>query len=183
MNRQLLVMTLALAACLAFPAFAGAEDSGLDGAKKKFSGTYVLAGGAKKARKKINKKIEKIVDEMSFYKRPFARGELKDSTKPCPKLQVVFNGNDVGINCVGRIKAKAPYTGKAVKWVNEDDDELRLSQKLEQNRMVQKFRSENGLRTNVYRLEDGGKKLVIDVKITSEQLPRALKYQLVMRRK
>ncbi|QDG49368.1 hypothetical protein FIV42_01040 [Persicimonas caeni] len=183
MNKQLLVMSMALAACLVFPSFAGAQDSGSDDAKKKFSGTYVLANSKKKERKKINKKIEKLVDKMSFYKRPFARGELKDSTEPCPKLNVIFSGDDMAINCVGNVKAKSPANGKAVKWVDSDDEEMRLSQKLEKNRMVQKFRSENGLRTNIYRLKDGGKKLVIDVKITSEQLPHPLEYQLVMRRK
>ncbi len=181
MKTQLLLVILGV--CLLLPSFAAADDSGLDAAKKKFSGVYVSKRGVKKERKAINKTIETLVDKMSFYKRPFARSALKDSTKPCPKLQVVFSGDKMAINCLKRVKAKSPADGTAVRWTDDEGDKFRLSQKLEKNRMVQVFRGGKGARKNVYRLKDGGKTLVVKVKITSDELPRALEYTLELRRK
>lgn len=181
MNTRLLLVFSAF--FLTLPALASAQNSGLDAAKKKFAGTYVSKKGVKRERNEINGAIESLVDDMTFYKRPFARSALKDSTKPCPTLIVFFKADQMAINCKGRVDAQTPADGTPVKWQNDDGDDFRLSQKIEKNRMVQVFRGEDGNRKNVYTLRDGGKELFIRVTITSDDLPRPLKYTRLLRRK
>ncbi len=168
--------------CVGMAARASAQDQGLAKAQKQFAGTYVSKRGVKAERKSINKRIEKLVGDMVFFKRPFARSALKDSTTPCPKLIVLFSADKMAINCKGRVHAESPRNGHSVRWVNHDGDEFRLSQKLEKNRMVQVFRGDDGTRTNIYTLKNGGKELHIQVTITSDSLPRPLKYTRVLRR-
>jgi hypothetical protein len=167
----------------AFPRLAAAEDSEIDAAKDDFAGIYTSKNGVKKERKAINKVIEAVVDDMSFVKRPFARSALKDSTKPCPTLELAFSGDQITIYCKTRSPIRSPLVGTAVDWTNEDGDPHRVSQKLEKGRIVQVFRGEDGSRKNVYTLQKGGKELKLEVTITSDDLPRALTYTRVFRRK
>lgn len=177
------VLLALFALCLMFPSSAMAEDSGQEAAQKKFTGIYVPKNSVKKDRARINGIIEKIVSEMTFYKRPFARSTLEDSTKPCANVIVSFSGDDMTIHCKSYPKAKSPIDGTTVKYKNEDGEMMRLSQKLTSKKLIQRFQSENGIRKNVYTLRDAGKTLHLSVTITGEELPRPLKYTLEMKPK
>lgn len=177
------ILTLVFTIGLAVPSLAVAEDSEVDAAKGNFSGVYTSKKGVKKERKAINKVIEVVVDDMSFVKRPFARSALKDSTRPCPTLEIAFSGDQITLYCKTRSPIRSPLDGTAVDWTNEDGDPHRVSQALEKDRIVQIFRGEDGSRKNVYTLQNGGKELELEVTITSDDLPRALTYTRVFRRK
>lgn len=168
---------------LAFPSLAAAEDSEIDAAKGDFEGVYTSKDGVKKERKAINEVIEEIVDDMSFVKRPFARSALKDSTRPCPTLEIAFSGDQITLFCKTRSPIRSPLDGTAVDWTNEGGDPHRVSQALENGRIVQIFRGEDGSRKNVYTLKNDGKELELEVTITSDDLPRALTYKRLFRKK
>ena len=163
------VAILCLAGLPSQPAFAG--ESFAD----KIEGTYESADRNEKARRRINKQIDKVVGEMFFIKRPFARSELEEATEPCDRIEIDSGDGEITIVCDDRKPTTTKPDGTTERWTSRDDETYRLSQSVEDDRIVQVFENDDGKRTNTYRL-DGEDKLVLDVKIESDSLPMPLTY-------
>lgn len=157
---------------VSLPAHPRAEESVED----QIEGTFESARSTEKERKRLDKIVEALVQKLPFYKRPFARGELKDGTDPCEKVVFSFDDDEATITCGDRKPAVAPSDGTPTKWTNREGDEFTLTHRVKSNRIIQKFDGEDGSRTNVYRLE-GEDTLVLEAKIASEQLPEPLTWQ------
>ncbi|MGM0556590.1 MAG: hypothetical protein ACQEVA_09465 [Myxococcota bacterium] len=175
--RQRLTLIICLLVAVGFslgPATVSADDSSEIDA---FTGTYRSTLSKSQARKQIDKSIEALVGDMAFYKRPFARSKLENRTPPCIDLTITHEGGDVGIKCDGRRAAKAKLDGKRRGFTPTGGDPVKVSYAIDNGKLVQKFFSENGVRTNIYRLTDGGKTLKLEVELQSSKLPRPLRFK------
>lgn len=174
-NRTLPIVVAILTAAVtlvSLPVHSRAEESFEDN----IEGTFESARSTTKERKRLDKKVEALVQKLPFYKRPFARGELKNGTEPCEEIVFSFDDDEVTITCDDDKPAVAPRDGSPTEWSDREGNTYTLTQKVESDRIVQKFDGEDGSRTNVYRLE-GEDTLVLEAKIASEQLPEPLTWQ------
>ncbi len=178
---KLITSTIAVVFGLLLCAPALAQDDEAS-AEEQFSGSYTLSVPQKKARASINQKIEKLVDDMNFVKRPFARSSLKGTTEPCGKLTLAFPSDEVSVKCHGKPVTVSPDDGTQAPYKSDDGETYQVRQEISGSSLTQFFRGEDGTRTNTYTLSDGGDTLNLAVKIESDQLPRPLQYKLSFKR-
>lgn len=125
--------------------------------------------------------IEALVQEMAWWKRGIARNRLRDVTRPCPTL-AIDAGDPLEITCGTRPPAVDSPDGQWTTYTDEAGNEYGLLIERRGDQLVQKFRSDDGVRTNVYTFQDDGQTLRIDSAVTSGQLPRALRFHQTFRR-
>jgi hypothetical protein len=155
------------------------ESSDID----EFTGTYRSTLTTSQARKEIDKSIDALVSDMAFYKRPFARSKLENRTPPCIDLKIGYDDGDVTLGCDDRSPASAALDGKRRHFKPSGGDPVKVQYALSNGKLVQKFYSENGVRTNTYSLQSGGKILKLQVEIQSSKLPRPLRYKRTFKRR
>ena len=174
-RRSLRLSTLTcISACalLLLPAATAVGDGNF---AERVEGTWEGANSKEEARRNINAEIEKVVGKMFFVKRPFARNELKDATEPCDQIAIETGDEHLSITCDDRKPAVTEGKGTPRNWVSKEGEKYTMSQKLEDDRIVETFDGDSGIRTNTYRLTDN-ETLVMKVKIKSGQLPVPLTY-------
>lgn len=178
MNRAATTALMCLLCAVAVPALAADDGDALDD----LQGTWEATNSLEDARSNIDAQIDAVVSEMSFIKRPFARRRLTKVTKPCQKMTFDrLEDARVEIHCTSRKAAVAPLAGTPVRWTDEDGETFTLTQKVEEDRIVQTFKGEDGTRRNTYRRE--GDKMILDAKLTSDQLPEPLTFRRTFERK
>ncbi len=180
----------ALAALLALPAFAakGEQDTNSTNTttsqaseqqvEQEFSGMWNLEGGAKQARQKINHKIDQVVSDMLFIKRPTARSKLQAKTGPCTGLQISFPNDEIAVTCDNRPIYRSPGNGQPVNYTSQDGSKYKLKQQLQGRTLIQTFISSDGKRVDRLTLGPDGQTLQTHSKLTSSQLPHPLEYEL-----
>ncbi len=181
--RKRLTLLLSVLIALGFslgPATVLADDSGEMDA---FAGTFRSTLSKSQARKSIDKSIDSLVDDMAFYKRPFARSKLENRTPPCIDLKISYDDGDVSLGCDNRKPATAALGGDRRGFKPTGGDPVKVSYAMRNGKLVQKFFSENGVRTNTYWLESGGKILKLSVELSSSKLPRPLEFTRTFKRK
>ena len=146
-----------------------------EGFSERITATWEATDSKQKARQKINEEINALVAKMFFIKRPFARSQLKGATDPCDELTIAVGEEVVSIICNGKKPTVTEGKGEPKRWVSREGEEYTITQKLEENRIVQTFDSGGGVRTNVYRLTDE-ETMVLDVTVESGKLPEPLTY-------
>ena len=142
--------------------------------------SFSLAQSKGSATSMVHDKIEAIVDDMNFIKRPFARSKLKDGNAVCSKIIIKRQGPNISTQCESNGKVfTTPADGTKKKVIGSDNEsEYILSQKLDGNTLVQVFRSENGDRTSTYVWDPAKKAMTLSIKLTSSKLPRPMTYSL-----
>ena len=154
-----------------------------DSVTEQFSATFEVEDGKKAARKKINRNIERLVDDMSFIKRPFARGKLKDKTAPCAALDISFPSDKISVECDNRPAYVSPTGNEKARYKSAEGVVYALRQNLDGRTLTQTFVSEDGTRTNTMKLTPSGETILMRVKLESDQLPRPLEYSLTYEKK
>lgn len=149
---------------------------------EKVEGVYEAAQSKSEARKAIDGELEKVIGKMFIVKRPFARSQLRDGTEPCSEMTFAYEKSKISIRCDDLNPAVSKPDGSKTTYTEADGTSHKLSQTVEEDRIVQKFISDNGTRTNTYRLADDDT-LVMDVKLESSQLPEAITYRRKFKRK
>jgi len=167
----LLACALVLGIALVASPSASADDS----FSEKIEGSYQSSTSTSVARDRIDKRIESVVEKMPFYKRPFARNKLQEGTSPCQNVTFSYDDGEISIRCDSRPPAVAPSDGTTTEYTDESGETHRLSQTVREDRVIQVFNSENGSRTNTYRLS-GDDTLVMTAKLESPQLPEPITY-------
>lgn len=176
-------IAVALTLTVALPTAIGQGADEEETIREQFSGTFEVEGGKAQARNKINRAIEPIVDDMPFYKQPWADDKLEAKTVPCASLDISFPGDDIAMECDNRPVYKSPMGNETVQYTAEDGSVYKLSQNLEERTLTQTFVSEDGERTNTLRLTPSGETILMRVKLVSDQLPRPLEYNLTYEKK
>ncbi|MFB6350851.1 MAG: hypothetical protein ABEN55_06180 [Bradymonadaceae bacterium] len=147
----------------------------------RIEGTWEATTSDAKAREKIDGEIDELVAKMFFFKRPFARSQLREATQPCSTIRIELGDDDVTMQCDDRQPTPSPKDGSPTDWTSADGETYTLTQHVKSDRVVQTFDSGNGVRTNTYRLKDADT-LVLDVELDSDQLPEPLTFERTFER-
>lgn len=178
--------SLAIAAVMsvggALPAV-GQDKDDEQSIQEAFSGTYEVEDGKAAARKKINRSIDTVVDDMLFIKRPWAEDKLQAKTVPCATLDISFPGDDIAVKCDGRPVYKSPQSDEKARYKSAEGAVYALRQHVDGRTLTQTFVSDDGTRTNKLTLTPSGKTLLMSVTLESGRLPRPLQYSLTYEKK
>lgn len=165
------------AAALALTATA-AEAQPLEG----FDGTWVYAGGQKQ-RARVEKAIEALVGEMNPLYRLIARRRLKAAAKVPQRFE--FKTLSEGRLSVRVDSGPARITkldGTPIHFDNDEGQKIRLHRVVRGSTLVTVGGRGDAAQQNTYRLDSGGRTMNLTITITSDRLPRPLRYQLTYRR-
>jgi len=122
--------------------------------------------------------IERCTEEMSFIKRPIARARLRKLNPAYQRLVIARSGADVTIQFDERQPIRVPVDGKAIPWTREDGEKFQVSVKAQGESLSQHYQSEDGDRSNRFRVDATGKGLALEVTVASRKLPKPLVYTL-----
>ena len=140
------------------------------------------SSGQKRNQAKIEKGIEKAIDDMNFITRPIARGKLKKANIAFKTIQIKFTGEKVSIQQGARTTIAAPVDGGKVSWTREDGDKFKVSQKVSETKITQVFQGENGKKTLVYKFNKEFTEMWVSVRVDSPKLPEPVRYTLKYKR-
>lgn len=140
-------------------------------------GQYRFVGGDEEVAV-IERSIDDAVDEMSFLIRGLARRRLREPNLPTKELGISLNDGRVTVSRTGQPSISAPLNAEPVEWRNPNNgNNLRVRHQLTDTRtLVQHLRGDRGLSVNRYALGADGSTLTVHTTITSDQLPRPLRF-------
>jgi hypothetical protein len=165
--RTLLLTALLLVASASAPA-ARAQSGAFEG-----SFSYVAAGSDD-----INAAIDRAVAGLNFAFRPIARSRLRRTNTPYATVVIERQGASLAISLDGGAPIVSPAAGTPVRWRRADGEVLQVSTAWENGRLRQSFIAEDGRRDNVYTISEDGRRLTMEVTITSPRLDAPLRYRL-----
>lgn len=172
MRRNVMILGATLLALTCFSSQAMAQDA------PKWEGSFAIQNKAR-AKKQVKAGIERCANESNFLIRGFVRDALTDTNRVCGKLDVVFQGDNVFIQCDGGIKHITPRSGAAKNVKSADGKKTyNLRQKVAGSTLTQVYKGKDGVRTNVYTLSADGSTLTLKVKVTSDKLAAPLRYTI-----
>lgn len=143
------------------------------------SGRFVLAGSQERAEARVNEAISRTVDEMSFLTRGFAADRLREKNPVRRWLETDVSGDRIAITY-----GDARYETRSGEWetVTATGEQVELLQTASENAIYQTFRAQDGEKTTVYRFSPDGRRVSLDITLTSPRLPSPLRYSLEYRR-
>jgi hypothetical protein len=143
------------------------------------NGTYTYDAGASDD---VNAAINNAVRRMNFAMRPIARGRLRKTNEPYPRIVIANTASQVSVAMNGRAAIVSPANGTPIDWTREDGEELKVSTEWENGTLEQTFKAEDGQRVNAYSVSPDGRTLTMNVTVTAGRLPQPLTYKLVYRK-
>jgi hypothetical protein len=161
---------IVLVGCIAVLGAGADETSSL-------SGTYKAVS---ERSNDISQAIEKAVDKMSFIKRPIARGRLSRTNFAYQQIRIDLNANDVEVTYDTQAPIRMPLSGEPIKWKRADGEVFDVSARLQGDKLVQTYKAEDGTRVNSFSRDANGT-LLLNVEVSSEQLPEPVRYTLEYR--
>ena len=144
-------------------------------AAQRFVGDYRFAGGRAEQEAR-DAAIEDVVSELNVLVQPIARSRLTEAVPIAERLQVQLDGSKISVAFDGRANV-TELDGSSTRVVGAQGDELDYHVELQGSSLTQIFKGERGGRTNALRRKDSGK-IVVEVKVHSERLPKPLSYRL-----
>lgn len=142
-----------------------------------WGGTYVNST-PKELQDKLAAAVESAAKEFNFAIRGVARRRLQKSTRPYDKLFLELDGERVTFERNGSDRLAGVLGGEAVEWLG---NQVTFRRRDIDGALVQTFTAEDGVRTNVYRFEEDGKVLHLDITVKSPKLKSPLVYTLQYR--
>lgn len=131
-------------------------------------------------RARIAAGVEKAIETMNFFIRPFARLKLDVDRFDIGVVEFRVGKGTVSIRHDDHLTT-SPSSGKRIQK-QEDGDLIWLSQKVEADRVVQVFDMDDGKLTLTYSFSDDAKAVTIHAVLISPKLPAPLKYHMVFDR-
>lgn len=171
------VSSLAIWFCLVFTAVSLAPNSTSGQGWDAFVGTWEIVGAASAAEEQIKTAIYKATEEMSFLTRWIARDRLISSQKPPKRIRMQRQDKMFIIHPDTHPALSMPISGEAMKY---EDRMFRVSLDSSGGRLTlrQISESQQGKRENIYRLQEDGKFMDLEVTVNSSHLPAQLRYKL-----
>ena len=146
-----------------------------------FAGEYGFVGGQKE-RDGITAAIETTVAGLNPMLRKMGRERLVE-TNPVPKhLSIGVEGDHVTLSIDGDGHG-ATLGGPAVKATSKFGDKIKVSYRMRGDKLTNLIDGVGGDRLNTLRLSEDGKRVSLDVKITSSHLDVPVEYRLTFKRK
>lgn len=128
----------------------------------------------------ISRAIEQAIEKMNFIKRPIARGRLSRTNFPYQQVRIEIGESEAEVTYDTQAPIRMPLDGQAIKWKRADGETFDVSAKLEDGRLVQTYKAEDGMRVNAFSKDATGS-LRLEVEVSSPQLPQPVKYTLAYR--
>jgi len=144
-----------------------------------YVGHYRFIGGQTE-RDAVLVAIDETVADMNILTRNIARGRLRDSNPVPGELTISHDGQNLVIAFDER-SYEAPLDGSSTSVVGITGDTLKYSVSVSAKKLAQTFVGPKGTRNNALRVAKDGT-LKMEVEVTSESLPQALRYQLSFHR-
>jgi hypothetical protein len=144
-----------------------------------FLGTWRYAGTEEQGTRVIHDAVDRTVAPLSFVTRPFVAGRLRAKNPLVQRIDISAPGDSVRIVFDGERTYEAPPD----QWRDHtfEDETVAVQIRPRREALVQLFRSESGLRRNVYRVTGEGQ-MRLEVTVQSERIPEDMRYQLNYRR-
>lgn len=172
-QRLLIALGVLLASMVARPA--SASDKGSAQLLGQITGRYRFVGG-KTQRRGVKRAIERVVSQMNFLIRGFARSRLEETNRVASKISIDRQGERITISFDERTYT-APLDGRTV-WVKGvTGDKVKLKLRAGRKRLLQVFIGDRGQRANAF-LPGNRRTLVLKVTISSDRLPGDIRYRL-----
>lgn len=143
----------------------------------RFEGSYRLAVPPDSARQAIDEAIEIGIQGMGAIRKPIARRRLKARNSVIQSVSF-HQGPDRIVVQLDDQRFEAPADGRRVPTRLKDGEEIELSHRIQNDRLVQTFVGEDGQRITVYHLRPDGEALRVYTTVESGQLPSDVKYML-----
>ena len=180
--RRWLPLVVVLAASRATHGAEGPGSPDLDQLRHRYTGDYVFAGGTTE-RAGVPAAVERSVDGMFFIARGIAYDRLLKSSEICARYTFELGAGSILVAGSCRTPDVSPADGREVDHRTKQGETSKLSQRFEDQTLVQDFRGDEGARKVVWTLLPGGTTLRAQVVISSKHLPRPVEYSLTYRRK
>lgn len=147
-----------------------------------FAGSYRFAGGQTE-RDRLQAAIDSVVDRMNVFVREIARGEIRRNVRPEPRIVVgVPDDRRVRLTLGSWGPLDVPLGGRRVRVRGPDGSDTRLSARFRDGRIETHQASDRGTRENWLSLSDDRGWLFLQVRISADALPAAIRYTLSYRR-
>ncbi|HEX7049680.1 MAG TPA: hypothetical protein VF188_05660 [Longimicrobiales bacterium] len=130
----------------------------------------------------IEQAIDRGTAELNFFKRPIARGRLRDVNAAYQTVEIEQTRSSIAIGFDGHPPIVTPADGAPIRWRRDDGEVFRVRAEWLDDALIQVFTADDGQRENLYTLDPDGRTLRMRVTITSRQLPAPIVYTLVYRR-
>jgi hypothetical protein len=143
-----------------------------------FAGHYVLI---RDQSEDLRQAIDRATETMNFFVRPIARRQLRQKTVLYSSFAMRRSGEFFCITLAGEPVLSLPLSGSVVVWKAPDGEIVRVRLVLGPE-LAQVFEAKQGRRENRFTLSPNGAVLTMDIRITSDELPRPVEYRLVYRR-
>lgn len=170
----------ALAGVAGVPLAAQAERAGAattDGPP--IEGVFLLDSAAGDS---VEDVIDRGVGLLPWYKRPFARGRLREATRPAAWVSIEPGPDTLRIRTEVD-DLRIAWEGGIEGWRWKPDDYVDVTASWEGDDLLQDFRGSDGSRHNRYVLSPDGGRLELRVRIESDQLAEPLRYRLFYARR
>lgn len=122
--------------------------------------------------------INATVADMNFIKRPIARGRLTKVNPAYRKVVIAVSDKETLVKFDEREAIHMPAGGAAAPWTREDGEKFMVAAQVGKDQLIQTFKSEDGERTNVFKVSPDGRTLTMSATIKSPQLPKPLAYSI-----
>ncbi len=140
-----------------------------------FTGTWRhLRGEAEQARR--NEAIDRATKDMGFVVRGRAREAIRKATAPAPELTISDQGDRVTVVMGGR-RVTLTTDGSPTTMSGPRGAGI-VSARRQPGQLILTVRGKSGTQTTSYHLADGGRRLILDVRMTSQTLTKPLAYQV-----
>jgi len=169
---SLAILGLALAA-------APGAVSGQEAERATVLGRFTLDEPATRVQTRIERAIDRSIQDMNALIRGIARRRLAEYTPVVRNVRLAVHGDVIAVSLDGRtVRGNADGSEREV--TTPTGDEALLTSRLQGARLTQSFVFDQGTRRHVFTRRPDGK-LVLQVSMGSEQLPAPVSYAMRFR--
>lgn len=147
-----------------------------------FRGTYVHTGARAELRA-MGGAIDRVVNQMNIFVREIARGEVHRRITPEQRIEIGVldpQAMTLAMDGWGPVRVALDAAARRVRGATGED--VNLTVRFDEGRLVQRAVTPRGSRTNVFTLSPDLEQLSMLVRIASDQLPAEIRYRLTYRR-
>jgi hypothetical protein len=139
-------------------------------------GSYRFVGGQREVRQ-VERAIDEVVAEMSFFIRGMASRRLKALNLPADELRIFTEGVNITVGRSGQPDISAPADGSPITWRNPDNGNvLKVTHRVyPDGTLKQRLVGDRGVSENVFDLNDNGR-LTMSTSIEAEKLPSHIRF-------
>ena len=145
-----------------------------------FSHTWRFAGNEAE-REVAPRIIEEVTGKMNIFLRGLARKNLLRENTVAESIVVEAGPSEIQVVFSNWESVTTPADGEEIPYKMNSGRKIRISQRIEGNRLIQRM-VERGVRTNTLVLHEDGKGLTLEVHISAGLLPDDIRYSLTYAR-